>query len=235
MVYEKLKIVIVGDTNTGKTTFIRNYLDYDIRYLSMTIALEYYFAEKYYSGSVFNPERVSLVKINFCDISGDKGYYHICKNYLYNTDGIIMIYDVNKIESIENLYIWKKFLLENNKEIANKILVIGNCNNKYMTNNSSIKNIDNNIINDKISNLFADKPNINIEEYKIDFYNEKNTIKKLVDDYIDEIYTKLEKNLENINLENKNDMINISLIKETKIEKTDVVLYCNKNRCCNIL
>ena len=56
MVNEKLKIVIIGDTNTGKTTFIRNYLDYDIRYLSMTIALEYYFTEKYYSGS--------LVKIN---------------------------------------------------------------------------------------------------------------------------------------------------------------------------
>ena len=124
MVYEKLKIVIVGDTNTGKTTFIRNYLDYDIRYLSMTIALEYYFAEKYYSGS--------LVKINFCDISGDKSYYQISKNYLYNADGIIMIYDVNKIESLENLYLWKKFLLENNKEIANKILVIGNCNNKYI-------------------------------------------------------------------------------------------------------
>jgi small GTP-binding protein len=222
MVYEKLKIVIVGDTNTGKTTFIRNYLDYDIRYLSMTIALEYYFTEKYYSGS--------LVKINFCDISGDKGYYQISKNYLYNADGIIMIYDVNKIESLENLYLWKKFLLENNKEIANKILVIGNCNNKYINNGNS-KNIDNNIIDnniidDKISNLFADKPNIEIEKYKIDFYNDKNNIKKLVDEYIGEIYTKLEKNLENINLENKNDMINISLINETKIEK---------KRCCNIL
>jgi small GTP-binding protein len=224
MVYEKLKIVIVGDTNTGKTTFIRNYLDYDIRYLSMTIALEYYFAEKYYSGS--------LVKINFCDISGDKGYYQISKNYLYNADGIIMIYDVNKIESLENLYLWKKFLLENNKEIANKILVIGNYNNKYIDN--SIK-IDNNIIYDKISNLFADKSNVEIEEYKIDFYNEKKTIKKLVDEYIDEIYLKLVKNLENINLENKNDMINISLIKETKVEKTDIVKYCSKNRCCIIL
>ena len=165
MVDKKLKIVIVGDTNTGKTTFIRNYLDYDIRYLSMTIALEYYFTEKYYSDL--------LVKINFCDISGDKGYYQICKNYLYNTDGIIMIYNINKKESIENLYLWKKFLLENNKEIVNKILVIGNYNNKYTTNDSSIKNIDNNIIDDKISNLFADKPNIEIEEYKIDFYNEK--------------------------------------------------------------
>jgi small GTP-binding protein len=149
MVYEKLKIVIIGDTNTGKTTFIRNYLDYDIRYLSMTIALEYYFAEKYYSGS--------LVKINFCDISGDKSYYQISKNYLHNADGIIMIYDVNKKESLENLYLWKKFLLENDKEIANKILVIGNCNNKYIY-NSSIQNIDNNIIDYKISNLFSDKP-----------------------------------------------------------------------------
>lgn len=227
MVNEKLKIVIIGDKNTGKTTFIRNYLDYDIRYLSMTIALEYYFTEKYYSGC--------LVKINFCDISGDKSYYHISKNYLYNADGIIMIYDVNKKESIENLYIWKKFLLENNKEIANKILVIGNCNNKYMTNDSSIKNIDNNIIDDKISNLFADKPNIDIEEYRIDFYNEKKTIKKLVDEYIDEIYNKLVPNLENTNLENKNDMIDISLIKETKVEKTDVSINCSKNRCCNIL
>jgi small GTP-binding protein len=227
MVNEKLKIVIIGDKNTGKTTFIRNYLDYDIRYLSMTIALEYYFTEKYYSGC--------LVKINFCDISGDKSYYHISKNYLYNADGIIMIYDVNKKESIENLYIWKKFLLENNKEIANKILVIGNCNNKYMTNDSSIKNIDNKIIDDKIYNLFADKPNIDIEEYRIDFYNEKKTIKKLVDEYIDEIYNKLVPNLENTNLENKNDMIDISLIKETKVEKTDVAINCSKNRCCNIL
>jgi len=146
-----------------------------------------------------------------------------------------MIYDVNKIESLENLYLWKKFLLENNKEIANKILVIGNCNNKYMTNYGSSKNMNNNITDDKISNLFADKPNIEIQEYKIDFYNEKKTIKKLVDEYIDEIYYKLVPNLENTNLENKNDMIDISLIKETKVEKTDVVKYCNKNRCCIIL
>jgi small GTP-binding protein len=216
MVYEKLKIVIIGDTNTGKTTFIRNYLDYDIRYLSMTIALEYYFAEKYYSGL--------LVKINFCDISGDKSYYRISKNYLYNTDGIIMIYDVNKIESLENLYLWKKFLLENNKEIANKILVIGNYNNKYIDNgkNNNSENIDNNLIDDKISNLFSENSDIEITKYKIDFYNDKKTIKKLVDDYIDEIYKKLEKS----NLENKNDMINISLINESKVQK---------NKCCIIL
>lgn len=227
MVYEKLKIVIIGDKNTGKTTFIRNYLDYDIRYLSMTIALEYYYIEKYYSGSILHPERVSLVKINFCDISGDKGYYHISKNYLYNADGIIMIYDVNKIESLENLYLWKKFLLENNKEIVNKILVIGNINNKYTDN---CKNIDNNLINEKISNLFVENPNIEIEEYKIDFYNQKKTIKKLIDEYIDIIYKKLDKNIEN-----KNDMINISLINETKIEKTDIVKYYKENKCCKIL
>jgi small GTP-binding protein len=215
MDYKKLKILIIGDTNTGKTTFIRNYLDYDIRYLSMTIALEYYYLEKYYSGS--------LIKINFCDISGDKGYYHISKNYLYNADGIIMIYDVNKIESLENLYLWKKFILENNKEIPNKILVVGNNNNKYTDN---YKNLDNNLVDDKISNLFVENVDIQIEEYKIDFYNEKKTIKKLIDEYIDYIYLKLYKNIENSNLENKNDMINISLIKETKVEKKS---------CCIIL
>jgi len=215
MVYEKLKIVIVGDTNTGKTTFIRNYLDYEIRYLSMTIALEYYLVEKNYQDST--------IKINFCDISGDKGYYQISKNYLYNIDGIIMIYDINKIESLENLYLWKKYLLENNKELVNKILVIGNYNNKYIGN---YKKMDNNIINDKINNLFIDRPNVEIEEFKMDFYNDKLNIKKVINEYIDEIYKKMNKNLENINFENKNDMINISLI-DDKIEK--------KKDCCIIL
>jgi len=215
MVYEKLKIVIVGDTNTGKTTFIRNYLDYEIRYLSMTIALEYYLVEKNYQDST--------IKINFCYISGDKGYYQISKNYLYNIDGIIMIYDINKIESLENLYLWKKYLLENNKELVNKILVIGNYNNKYIGN---YKKMDNNIINDKINNLFIDRPNVEIEEFKMDFYNDKLNIKKVINEYIDEIYKKMNKNLENINFENKNDMINISLI-DDKIEK--------KKDCCIIL
>jgi len=215
MVYEKLKIVIVGDTNTGKTTFIRNYLDYEIRYLSMTIALEYYLVEKNYQDST--------IKINFCDISGDKGYYQISKNYLYNIDGIIMIYDINKIESLENLYLWKKYLLENNKELVNKILVIGNYNNKYIGN---YKKMDNNIINDKINNLFIDRPNVEIEEFKMDFYNDKLNIKKVINEYIDEIYKKMNKNLESINFENKNDMINISLI-DDKIEK--------KKDCCIIL
>ena len=48
---------------------------------------------------------------------------------------------VNSIERIQNVakynykknYIGANFRFENNKEIANKILVIGNCNNKYTT------------------------------------------------------------------------------------------------------
>jgi small GTP-binding protein len=216
---KKFKIIIVGDTNTGKTTFIRNYLNYDIRYLSTTIALEYYFTEKYYFGS--------LIKINFCDISGNKNYFNISKNYLSNTDGIIMIYDINKKETIDNLYLWKKCILENNKEIENKILIIGNKNNNYLYQNK-IVNYDNENENDnKINNLFTELPKIDVLEYKIDIYKEKNNIKKIVDDYIDNINEKYNKkinnNLENNNLENNKEMININLIEKNNSKKCCII------------
>ena len=82
------KIVIIGDTYTGKSTLIRNYLNYDIKNISPTIGLEFY--------SINKSIEEENIKYNFYDTSGSISYYNICKNYLKNYDALIIIFDVSK-------------------------------------------------------------------------------------------------------------------------------------------
>jgi small GTP-binding protein len=184
------KVVLVGDTYTGKSTLIRNYLNYDIKNISPTIGLEFYSITKNIEGNI--------VKYNFYDTSGNISYYNICKNYLKNYDALIIIFDISKKNAIENLYNLKKIIFENNKNfIFFPMLLIGN----------NIKNIKN--INDEIIKNFAQN-NLMIY-YEIDIIKCKNTLIDIIDIFLENIYNnnKIQSNIINnkINNENKINLI----------------------------
>jgi small GTP-binding protein len=198
------KIVIIGDTCTGKSTLIRNYLDNDIKNISPTIGLEFYSTIK------FIEEK--NIKYNFYDTSGNPAYNNICKNYLKNYDALIIVFDISNVNNLNNniLYNLKKKIFEHNKNFLNfPMLLIGN-----KINIKDIKNINNEIIK-----KFA--LNNSMIYYEIDIIKSKNTLIDIIDNFLNYIYNN-NSNIINNNINNNNDLTKINFIPK------------EKNTCCTI-
>jgi Ras-related protein Rab-18 len=201
------KIVIMGDTCSGKSTLIRNYLDNDIKNISPTIGLEFYSTIK------FIEEK--NIKYNFYDTSGNPAYNNISKNYLKNYDALIIVFDISKVNDFNNgtLYNLKKKLFEYNKNFLNfPMLLIGN--------KINIKNIKN--INNEIIQKFA--LNNSMIYYEIDIIKSKNTLIDIMDNFLNYIYNNNNTSIFiNNNIKNNDDMTKINFIPK------------DKKTCCTIL
>ena len=116
-----LKLILVGDSDVGKSTFFKkiNNLDYDN--CEATIGLDFKIFWR-----TFNNKRL---KINLWDTAGQERFRSIINRYFENICGIILIFDLNKektFKSVENwIYDLKKF---NKCEHEHPILLIGNKN-----------------------------------------------------------------------------------------------------------
>ena len=95
------KILLVGDSDVGKTSLLSIYTDnkFPDTHLA-TIGVEF---------------RVkTLIKRNFkvnlqiWDTAGQERFRSITKNFFYNADGILFVYDITNHESFEGVKIWIK-------------------------------------------------------------------------------------------------------------------------------
>jgi len=112
---KKLKIICVGDCRVGKTRFIsticNGVVDY---YYNPTIGIEFK------SGSLIICHEY---KIDYWDLSGDKRFECIIRNYFKNADIIVLFFNYDNINSIKNISHWIALVREYNPTI--KINLIG--------------------------------------------------------------------------------------------------------------
>ena len=117
MPIKTLKILILGDSNVGKTTLLTKYVDNKFTEAHITtIAVEYKNKEIEYKNMKFN--------LQIWDTSGQEIYQAITKNFYRNADGIIFVYDVTNKDSFNNLKNWLNITDEYNKEY--KKIIVGN-------------------------------------------------------------------------------------------------------------
>ena len=118
------KIIVLGDSNSGKTSIIKKFLNskYDIKTIS-TIGF----------GS-FNKEITlkdgTIIKLNIIDTASQENYQALSATYLKNSDGVLFVFSHNNRQSLENV---KHFLVnfkesEPNLDLNQKIpsYLIGN-------------------------------------------------------------------------------------------------------------
>jgi Ras-related protein Rab-18 len=97
-----LKIVLVGDSCTGKSTFLESYID------------NYHFSENPVPtiGVDFRVKELIVenkkLKIRVWDTAGQERYRGLCRGYYKDVAGTIFMYDLTRTESRENLRTWKK-------------------------------------------------------------------------------------------------------------------------------
>ena len=96
----KYKILILGDSQVGKSCFLTRYADnsFQEEYLS-TIGMDYKIKN-------YQAEDGSTVKLYIWDTAGQDRFRSITRNYYKGADGIILIYDITKQETFENVRNW---------------------------------------------------------------------------------------------------------------------------------
>ena len=108
----KVKLILVGETTVGKTSIINQYLDktFTENYL-MTI------------GSDKTLKKINIegkeVTLEICDTTGHEEYRKINEIFMKNTDIALIVYDITKRESFEELTNWINSVKEinNNKNV----------------------------------------------------------------------------------------------------------------------
>ena len=134
----KLKFVLLGDMAVGKTSFMIQYNNKKFfNYLDSTI------------GAAFSTKVIKKnnknIKLEFWDTAGQERYKSLVSMYYKNADAALVIYDINKIDTL-NSAINLINMLKQNGPINIKYILIGN---KYDMMEKDSINID--TVNDKLN------------------------------------------------------------------------------------
>ena len=115
----QIKIVIIGDTGVGKTNFIFQFADGKFVEIHMaTVGFDFK------SRIIKLPKSQKSVKLQVWDTAGQERYMSLNKNLFQKVQGIILMYDLTKRESFENITNWLNIV---NQNVTNKTTVlIGN-------------------------------------------------------------------------------------------------------------
>mgnify|MGYP001250333161 CR=1 FL=1 len=199
---EMYKIIMLGDSNAGKTSFVQQYtMNQFYNKESNTIGVSYI------TKIIKSPKTNNKAKVCIWDTAGQDRFFSIVKMYFKFAMGICCVYDVTNInslkncekwldESLKNMDITQNEMIDDTEQYSVPILLIGNkidlvqekndFNEKYRN-----KIIDNYIlkynlvhyecsaktgknVNDSILNLISRmKPIIIKKENKVDLNNPK--------------------------------------------------------------
>ena len=115
------RILIIGDSNVGKTHIISNYVSYkniENQVFTPTIGVDFH-AKLITSHS-------KNIKLQIWDTSGDKNFKNIVRAYYTSVAAAVIVYDITRRETFENIKIWLEDFRKKTKNLCNiPVLVIG--------------------------------------------------------------------------------------------------------------
>ena len=115
---QKIKIMIIGESLVGKTALITKYTKntFGGAYLT-TVGID--FQDKFLN---INGKEI---KIELWDTAGQERFRNIAKNYFQSSDGFLLVYDLTKKSSFENLEFWNT-QINLNAPKETKYILVGN-------------------------------------------------------------------------------------------------------------
>lgn len=113
-----LKIILVGDVAVGKTNLITRYTTKAFSIESKpTLGVEFSTASLYKDNKV--------IRIQIWDTSGQEIYKSMTKSYFKGAHGAIVVYDITKHKTFENVSLWLKDINEAS-DMNPVIMIVGN-------------------------------------------------------------------------------------------------------------
>ena len=114
-----IKILLLGDSEVGKSCFLMRYSEnvFIENYIT-TIGLDYKL-------KTVKLDTGKTIKVQLWDTAGQDKYRTIAKNYYKGSHGILLLYDITKQSSFDNIREWVRDIKE---EVSEKaiIFLIGN-------------------------------------------------------------------------------------------------------------
>ena len=178
---EDIKVITLGNSAVGKTSFLMKYIDNSFT-LTYTTTL----------GIDFKQKKIKLkdgrdVRLRIFDTAGQERYKSVSASFIKKADGVILIYDIGEKDSFEAVENWIKSIREIGKDNLPIILVGNKCD-----------------LSDDKRMISLKEGQDKADEFNIPFYetsckegiNIKEVFEKLVDDI-------MEKGSKNINREYK--------------------------------
>ena len=114
------KITSVGNSEVGKSCLIKRYCEgrFVKRYIS-TIGVDY--------GVKKLTIKEQAISINFFDLSGNEDYKAIRTDFYEDTNGIVMVYDLDNRDSFQSLIHWEEEMKRFGVDMSRvKVIVCGN-------------------------------------------------------------------------------------------------------------
>lgn len=207
---DKIKLIVVGDSYTGKTSIISKY--FNCNYKNDT-RVDYY-------TKVFNN-----IKVDTWDIKGGMSYNKITETYIRDANAFIILFDITDKSSFNNISIWIDRIRENTNIDVNKyypILLLGN---------KSDLTTERRVLFSE-ANKYAKENKLLYLEISM---HDKDRIMSCIDTYIENVYNFIynddNENFINSRFTNKSMTISKSIEKIT----IDNDKYTKKQRCYNCL
>ena len=116
----KIKIMLLGESQIGKTSFIQRYVknNFNLSYIT-TVGID------------FQLKQIKMnnksIKLQIWDTAGQERFKNITKSYFHSSDGFIVGYDITSRLSFTNVSTWLKEINDNAPEEIQKILIGNKC------------------------------------------------------------------------------------------------------------
>ena len=114
-----LKFIFLGDSSVGKTSIVEKYTKKKFcDSLQSTVGIDFKLSIMTFKGH--------KIRINISDTAGQERFRTIAKNYIHNSDGIFIVFDLSNKNSFESISYWLNEInkLKNLDEL--KIIILGN-------------------------------------------------------------------------------------------------------------
>ena len=119
------KIVVIGDTNVGKsniiTRFTQNFFDENPH---TTIGVEFFTKNVTIIGRDKKPVEVSL---QIWDTAGQERFRGIASSYYKSAKGIILVYEITNAQTFENLKKWMDEIKSHGESYIDLVLLGNKC------------------------------------------------------------------------------------------------------------
>ena len=229
------KILFLGGIGVGKTSiinrYVKNILNNDEK---PTIGIDYKTKDVIYNSK--------KIKLKIFDTSGQERFRTLTKNYYHGSDGIIMVFDLKRNETFEELTYWMEEINKNCDKDKIELILVGNKNDGKLEERKVTQEQGN-----QLANLYnfiyietSAITNLNIKEcfdlmvHSLFEKNIKNNKEEIKDEEMKNINNNNDKNEVNKDV----NMDNIILDKNNHLSHNNNTNYNNsinnnENSCCN--